>query len=144
MTAVSSDHPVSFRQEAPLPRTDRMFRLLHLLRSYGSAWLGTIVAGLERCALPASPPPPSTGAEGGGAEGGGAEGMVFVPTAALLNHSCVPNCVVSFEGEEDSGQWQGWACPSLLLLRAVEAEDELLIACGAPRPDLPLISIIST
>ena len=95
--------------------------------------------------LPGWPVPPRAPmAEGGGAEGGGAEGMVFVPTAALLNHSCVPNCVVSFEGEEDSGQWQGGACPSLLLLRAVEAEDELLIACGAPRPDLPLISIIST
>ena len=100
-------------------------RLLRQLRSHGASWLGSLVGALERSALPASAPPPASAGRGGRREATGLEAMVFLPQAALLNHSCVPNCAVAFGGGGGGG-WEGWGSVSLLLLRDVAAEEELL------------------
>ena len=66
--------------------------------------------------------------------------MVFVPAGAMVNHSCVPNCSVSFNGKRtgaavggaedaaDGASWDGWGHVSLLTLRDIDAEEELTIS----------------
>ena len=119
--------------ESRLPPSSVSRRLLRRLSSFGPAWVSSLVGVLERNALPASAPASQP-------DEPSLEAMVFVPAGAMVNHSCVPNCSVSFNGKRtgaavggaedaaDGASWDGWGHVSLLTLRDIDAEEELTIS----------------
>ena len=125
-------------------------RVLKLLTSYGEGFLARTIAVLERNALPMgdenAPLEDDVGGSPAAAHGSSSSSpsaappaMVFNVSACMLNHSCVPNCVVKFGGGDAAGDGGDAIVEQLMVARPLRLLVVLLVVA---RPRWLLLTLL--